>query len=251
MFSTVSTRCLQVVLLFALCCTVQSQKDHKPDKSTKPYQVGDNVKIECKDWKTGKWGKGPVCKETEEELKLSFGVDSFNYCGLDFKDEETFKNVVAIAKLEKTWQCRIPMGPDSDFYVPFTIPIWAVVEDGEDHLHMNTHLNTILHVESGKIIAVAMYPARDRFQFGNVGTVLGMHGPVRWFHRHGFESLSGDTLDMYKGGGRLEDPHVAHRSAYTAAACSLLTFLLSLLLFAVLYQRRLKPRLISKCLKRR
>jgi hypothetical protein len=32
-----------------------------------------------------------------------------------------------------------------DFYVPFTIPVWGVVEP--DHVHIDNHLNYVLHVD--------------------------------------------------------------------------------------------------------
>ena len=48
------------------------------------------------------------------------------------------------------------MSPDKSFYVPFTIPIWGVVE--AEHFHVNNHLNFVFHGDKGKIIGASVYP---------------------------------------------------------------------------------------------
>ena len=48
------------------------------------------------------------------------------------------------------------MAPGLDFYLPFTIPVWGVVE--VDHMHVDNHLNFIFHADRGRIIGVAAYP---------------------------------------------------------------------------------------------
>ena len=43
----------------------------------------------------------------------------------------------------------------------------------------------------------AAYPVRDTFQFTQIGSVVNMHGPVRWFNRHNFDPMtqaSGDRV---------------------------------------------------------
>lgn len=68
--------------------------------SASEYTTGDSVKLECKDWFTGNWSHGPICKESGEELSITFGYDSFLYCGLEITDEKVYQAIVALAKLE-------------------------------------------------------------------------------------------------------------------------------------------------------
>lgn len=214
------------------------------------YQNGDTIKFECLDWFHGNWTNGPTCKETGEELAITFGTDNFLYCGLDIADQQTYDALVQMAKLEKTWQCRVPMSPARDFYVPFTIPIWGVVED--DHFHLDNHLNFIFHVEKGKIIAASVYPVRDRFQFGKVGSLISLHGPVRWFQRHAFHRMFDEAEHKPQGkvlGDGNSQPGEAGMG--TTIAFCILSSLVTLLGTAVLYQRKLKPQLIKKCMKNR
>lgn len=83
----------------------------------------------------------------------------------------------------------MPLGPDSPHHVPFVLPLWGVVEG--DHLHMDNHINFVLHGDAGKVVAAAAYPVRDRFQFVKPGTVVSLHGPVRWFDKGSFVPLAG------------------------------------------------------------
>jgi hypothetical protein len=83
----------------------------------------------------------------------------------------------------------VPISPDGPHYVPFVLPLWGVVEG--DHLHMDNHVNFVLHADAGKIVAAAAYPVRDRFQFTKPGVVVSLHGPVRWFDKGTFVALGG------------------------------------------------------------
>ena len=95
----------------------------------------------------------------------------------------------------EAWHCRVPISPDGPHYVPFVLPLWGVVEG--DHLHMDNHVNFVLHADAGKIVAAAAYPVRDRFQFTKPGVVVSLHGPVRWFDKGTFVALGGGS----SGGG--------------------------------------------------
>ena len=64
------------------------------------WTTGAQVRVECRDWHTGDWGHGPLCKETGKELEFSFGIDNFLYCGLEIADESAFRDMVQIVKLE-------------------------------------------------------------------------------------------------------------------------------------------------------
>ena len=100
--------------------------------------------------------------------------------------------------------CRVPMVPDKEFYIPFTIPLWGVVE--ADHTHVGSHINLIFHAEDGKLTGVAAYPGilfsfslyrrsslflplsslssqyivLDSFQYIAPGSIFHIHGPIKY-----------------------------------------------------------------------
>jgi hypothetical protein len=45
-----------------------------------------------------------MCKESGEELVITFGYDNFLYCGLEITNDEVYRAMVELAKLEST--CR-------------------------------------------------------------------------------------------------------------------------------------------------
>ena len=47
---------------------------------------------------------------------------------------------------------------DRSFRIPFTLPIWGVAE--EAHLHIDNHINFVLHMDQGWIIGATAYPGR-------------------------------------------------------------------------------------------
>ena len=67
------------------------------------------------------------------------------------------------------------MSKQTDFFVPFTMPVWGVVEP--DHVHVDNRVNFVFHVDKGLIIAATAYPVHDRFQFGKPGSLISVHGP--------------------------------------------------------------------------
>jgi len=67
-------------------------------------------------------------------------------------------------------------------------------------------------------------------------------GPVRFFNQGSYQSLAGGGSGSARGRGGECSPTVA------IALCTL-TFAITLFMAAVMYQRRLKPHLIKKCLK--
>eukprot|EP01103_Thecamoeba_quadrilineata_P011868 TRINITY_DN2938_c0_g1_i1.p1 TRINITY_DN2938_c0_g1~~TRINITY_DN2938_c0_g1_i1.p1 ORF type:complete len:214 (+),score=13.25 TRINITY_DN2938_c0_g1_i1:143-784(+) len=144
----------------------------------------------------GNWGPGPSCTETGEEMEFRFGVDAFQFCGWSIDSNDTYRHFAAMIDREEDWRCRIAMAPNFDFYLPFNIPIWGVVE--ADHIHVDNHFNFVFHADEGKIIGVTAYPVRDNFQFGKPGSVISIHGPVKWFRRGTFFSYSSNMfMEMY------------------------------------------------------
>jgi hypothetical protein len=153
------------------------------------YKVGEKIHMECKN-ASGLWTTGPICKETGEQMYFLYGVDTQHYCGWEITDAaiftylrslisrdgiKTLLECVYSASTAESWSCRIRIGPDHEFYVPFTIPIWGIVEPGIitssslqhllsvqiGHVHVDNHLNFVFHGDAGKIVAATAYPGKD------------------------------------------------------------------------------------------
>jgi len=204
-----------------------------------PYRLGDDVKVECQNWGSGEWGPALVCKETGEELRITFGMEGFVACSMEIAGDAMYQSLVQIIRLNRTWQCRVPVSANDELYVPFTIPLWGVVED--DHIHVCNRVSFIFHVEAGKILAASIYPVRDRFQFGKPGSLISMHGPVKWFQGGTYQSFAapGDTA-------ALEAANSTECSLSTILGLMFLSSFATLLFAAWAYQRRLKPSLLRK-----
>ncbi len=86
------------------------------------------------------------------------------------------------------WSCRVPVSKDYTLFLPVEIPLWGFTEP--THLHVNYHMNFVFHAMDGQIVGAAVYPVRDRFQMGRVGSIINLHGPVKWFSKHSFQGLS-------------------------------------------------------------
>mmetsp|Transcript_24089 Transcript_24089/g.41444 ORF Transcript_24089/g.41444 Transcript_24089/m.41444 type:complete len:250 (-) Transcript_24089:159-908(-) len=243
-------RCRSVrfaALVFLLVSTISSISEAEENvptpipKAEAVFKPGDLVSIECKKTRDSQWSTEPICKETNAPLGFLFGRDHFVYCGLTITTQTDYDLLVKYIKLEETWHCRVPMTPERKFYVPFILPIWGIVED--DHIHVDNHINFAFHVDSGTIIGAAAYAVKDRFQYGKVGSLINMHGPVRWFSRHSFDSLvpAQVTPDDILG----ESASVAVIIGWCG-----ITFLTASTLFTVLYHFHLKPNIAKKFLKK-
>jgi len=134
----------------------------------------------------------------------------------------------------ENWICRAAMAPGHDFYIPFTIPLWGVVEP--DHVHVGNHLNFVFHGDNGLIIGVTAYPVRDKFQVLVVGDTLEIHGPVKWFDKHSFRDYS---PSFYEALSHTES-HISTFLLY-----SLIMSGLCWLIFFFVYQYHLKPNLLK------
>jgi hypothetical protein len=73
-------------------------------------------------------------------MAFTYGMESFASCGWHIKDEKMYEFLASLIRRDLTWNCRVAMVPDGpqghDWYVPFTIPVWGVVE--KDHMHIGT-----------------------------------------------------------------------------------------------------------------
>jgi len=213
----------------------QSQVAHK----CVDYDVGQKIHIQCRNIK-GEWGPGPICAETGEEIYFIFGTDTFFHCGLAIPNIEYYVHIRRFVLQDDNWSCRIPMAPDHEFYIPFTIPIWGIAEP--DHLHIDNHLNFVFHAEKGKLLGVSAYPVRDRFQFTKVGTVITMHGAVKWFAKETFN----DFIPSFGFGPGTDTLGLI---VLVLIGCAV-TAVFSVVLFRCIYLRYLKPRVVRKVLKK-
>jgi len=174
-------------------------------------------------------------------MVFSYGIDAFHYCGISIDSNEMYSNLISLISRDENWSCRISIAPTKgtaeDFFIPFTIPIWGAQEPS--HLHIDNHLNFVFHADSGKIIAAAAYPVRDRFQFIKSGTVLALHGPVKWFHKHSFKDVSQNTFSV--GVGSYSTITVI--SAVLFWCC--LIFVLSFITFSFAWKYYYKPKLLK------
>ena len=121
-------------------------------------------------------------------------------------------------------------------FVPFTIPVWGFVE--KNHIHVDNHMNYVFHVDSGFIIGAAAYPVRDHFQETQKGSILNMHGAVRWFKKHGYEPFFGSLAATFWEGFK-----TSFLQIFILVA---LVFVIVFNAFIVVYWVYLKPRIESK-----
>ena len=89
-----------------------------------------------------------------------------------------------------------------------------------------------------------VYPVRDRFQFGKVGSVINLHGPIRWFHKHSFERLSQGQVGSATGAA---DPGPGWLGSL---ALCLLTAAIVALSLLVYYTLVIRPRLLRRVMKK-
>lgn len=220
--------------------SVAAQHGHRHD--IKGYRIGQNVTFECME--EGRWVPGPTCTETGEPMVFTYGVESFASCGWHIKDEKMYEFLASLIRRDMTWNCRVPMVPDvpegHDWYVPFTIPVWGVVE--KDHMHIDNHLFFVFHAAAGRILGATSYPVRNRLQFGKPGSIVTMHGPIKWFNGHTF-------LPFSSASRQVNVPSDLGSTVFVAVCC-VLTLMLSALGFTFLYKFYLRKRLVQKMLKK-
>eukprot|EP01091_Cochliopodium_minus_P007716 TRINITY_DN17602_c0_g1_i1.p1 TRINITY_DN17602_c0_g1~~TRINITY_DN17602_c0_g1_i1.p1 ORF type:complete len:229 (-),score=43.82 TRINITY_DN17602_c0_g1_i1:75-761(-) len=201
------------------------------------YKIGEEIKMECKN-RFDKWEGGIICQESGKPISFLFGLDAFHHCAWHIKDEDEYKWIISLVKQDQSYQCRIKMVPQHEFFIPFEIPIWGVLENS-DHIHLDNHLNIIFHVEDGNILGVAAYPVRDRFAYIKPGTIINLHGIVKWFQGASFVPLNSS--------------HSFSSASFPYVLVFLwcvLTIVACLLCGVVVYRSFLKPRLISKFIKK-
>eukprot|EP01094_Clydonella_sp_ATCC50884_P024731 TRINITY_DN6287_c0_g1_i1.p1 TRINITY_DN6287_c0_g1~~TRINITY_DN6287_c0_g1_i1.p1 ORF type:complete len:239 (+),score=39.57 TRINITY_DN6287_c0_g1_i1:144-860(+) len=156
------------------------------------YSLGEAVNVECRNTSSSEWGIGPICAETGKPMSFRFGEDDFMHCGWHLPTHKEISQMAKFIEGDDAWSCRVRVAPDIEFYVPFSIGIWGVVEPS--HLHLDNHINMVFHASGGRILAAASYPLKDHFHFVGVGSILPMHGPVKWFRGTSYKPLSGQDF---------------------------------------------------------
>jgi hypothetical protein len=210
----------------------------------KMWEVGQTVTFQCKD-QEGNWGTAPICVETGKPLSFTYGIDGVVNCAWSVKEPAQYELMKSLIARDVSWECRLPMLPDVDFYVPFFIPVWGVVE--RDHIHVDNHMNFVLHAWTGKIIAVTAYPVRDQFQLASAGGQVTIHGPIKWFRGGTFESFSSPLVRMEGEAAAVDVTTLV----ILVVIWSLISFGLAALFFLFLYRTFLRPRLVETVLKRK
>lgn len=99
---------------------------------------------------------------------------------MEVADAAAYARLAALVTLQAALHCRIPVTPaNASHFIPLLLPVWGVVEG--DHIHLDNHYSLALHSDDGgRLTAAAAYPVRDRFQLVQPGSVISLHGPVRW-----------------------------------------------------------------------
>jgi len=223
---------------FILFCCVCAEVNNETKHECKAYTAGQSIHMQCRGWEGSlEWGPGPICHENKKEMQFQYGMDSLQYCAWHIDSDEKYQYLRSLLISGETGiNCRIAMAPDHEFYIPFTIPIWGVVE--ADHIHVDTHTNFIFHADNGKIIGAAAYPVIDQFQYVRTSTVITMHGPVKWFNRHSFK-------DYYPN----SSSSIGITEFSLIVIWCLLTCILTTLIFAFLYKNHLRPNVLRTVLK--
>ncbi|PRP87623.1 hypothetical protein PROFUN_04650 [Planoprotostelium fungivorum] len=191
---------------------------------------GQPVYMQCKN-STGLWGPGPMCHALNEELHFLYGVDHLINCQWFIETNAQYNFFKRLIDREALY--------GSTAYIPFSLPVWGIVE--ADHIHIDIHINFVLHAERGQILGIAAYPVRDKFMPAKLMSVVPIHGLVKWFAGHTFRDYyphttfrTGSTLDLY--------------FAVIFGWC-IMVFLLTTMLLVWYYRNHLRPKLLRSVLK--
>ncbi|TPX73184.1 hypothetical protein CcCBS67573_g05543 [Chytriomyces confervae] len=87
-------------------------------------------------------------------------------------------NMISLSlDMQASYSCRMPMTKEGGLYFPLTFAFWGKKE--EEHIHIMTHWSFFL--------GGTVYPLRDHWVMAVKGSIILIHGPVRWFAGHTFE----------------------------------------------------------------
>ncbi|TPX77942.1 hypothetical protein CcCBS67573_g00784 [Chytriomyces confervae] len=154
-----------------------------------PFNLGDLVTIECpKIYNNGSISSTifePLhCADTNTPLALPFGMDAILQCVWSL-DEPMYNMISLSLDMQASYSCRMPMTKEGGLYFPLTFAFWGKKE--EEHIHIMTHWNFLFHAVEGFFLGGTVYPLRDHWVMAVKGSIILIHGPVRWFAGHTFE----------------------------------------------------------------
>lgn len=248
-----------------LCARAHGGVDH----NAHGYRYGMPLQIECRSPNSTAWDRqgGILCTNAAPGTgpalvsRFNFGVDAFFVCSWPIPAAQV-PFLTRCINREESLRCRALMIPGHEFWIPFDLPIWGVVEDS--HIHVDNHVNFIFHAARGSLLAVAAYPLRDQvmraewrlsgvvhscfslIQFAYVdnhaGGVVQMHGSIKFFNGESFQGVDGVAFLP-------QDPNAPKSHWGTFATVFVWSFLAALVtafvaLFVYLY--RLQPAMQRK-----
>ncbi|KAI9033028.1 hypothetical protein DFJ74DRAFT_650476 [Hyaloraphidium curvatum] len=162
-----------------------------------PFEFGDELRIECVTPDANGtvyvdqfgeliYGPGPICAETGETWTFQYGYDTNLVCRW-LIDSTLYQFLKMIIQGQAVYRCRLKMSKEGSIYMPYPLSIWGGVEPS--HIHVMNHFSFNFHAAEGFLVGAAAYPLRDHFQLLEPGSMLTIHGPVRWFAGHSYEPL--------------------------------------------------------------
>lgn len=227
------------VVLVALLCAAHG---HPADHKAHGYRFNGPLEFECSRGPNHTFSKAfaPQCVDSNKPLSFKYGIDSMSMCLMSFSASDV-EWLIELIQQKKTWNCRALMTPGHDVWIPFSIPIWGVVEG--THIHVDNHLNFVFHAWQGSLLAVAAYPLRDQFAYiDRKGGSLSIHGHVKFFQGESFNPLNVNAFVPH-------DPHRVKETIsmiYTVIVWSLLSFFVTLIAAMLCFFFKLKPDIIEK-----
>ncbi|KAJ3328091.1 hypothetical protein HDU76_010602, partial [Blyttiomyces sp. JEL0837] len=177
---------LLALVVFALQLAVSMAQ--APQQHT-PFSMGDIVIIECpKILPNGSVTTEfePLhCADTDSPFALLFGIDAMFRCVWPLDDGMYNMMRLSLAN-QASYSCRLPISKDATLFFPLTFSFWGQYEN--EHMHLMTHWNFLLHAIDGFFLGGSVYPLMDHYVVAQQGKTFLIHGPVRWFVGHTFES---------------------------------------------------------------
>ena len=91
-------------------------------------------------------------------MEIKYGVDAMNHCLIPLTNDTVYEAISDVINLKIAWNCRVQVTPNADFWIPFNLPLWGIVEP--THIHVDNHMNMIFHGFRGSLMGVAAYPRK-------------------------------------------------------------------------------------------
>jgi hypothetical protein len=159
------------------------------------------------------YGPGPICSETGETWTFHYGIETNIICRWHV-DQSLYNFLKMVIQGQAVYRCRLKMSKDGSVYMPFPVAIWGGVEPA--HIHCMNHYSWNFHASEGYLVGGAAYPLRDHYQLLEVGSLLTIHGPVKWVVSFGLLSFVADRFSVRWFAGHSYEPLKPPAGATTA-----------------------------------